>query len=252
MNGYQVFASLQALDATADIPVIFITGLGDSDEEETGLTLGARDYITKPFKAAIVKLRVRHQVQIINQLSTIKRLSMIDPLTGIPNRRCFDDRLPMEWSRAVRDNLPICLLLMDVDRFKNYNDTYGHLQGDVALHAIANLSAKMFERPGDFFARWGGEEFAVLLPNTDVNGGMYIGEQVREAVEKAVIPDADGTRTQLTISIGVNVHTPRLGSSTDSFIIGADKALYAAKQAGRNRVCLYDSALMDPCPRSSA
>ena len=252
MNGYEVFAALQASDRTGEIPVIFITGLGESEEEETGLTMGARDYITKPFKVAIVKLRVRHQVQIINQLRMIKRLSMIDQLTGIPNRRSFDERLPMEWARAVRENLPISILLLDVDHFKNYNDTYGHLQGDVALHAIANIASRMFERPGDFFARWGGEEFAVLLPNTDVKGGLHIGEQVRKAVENAVIPNVDGTITRVTISVGVNVHTPRQGSSTDTFIAGADKALYAAKQAGRNQICLYDSAVMDPCPQFPA
>ena len=242
MSGYEVFAALQNSDTAGEIPVIFITGLTNSDAEEKGLALGAVDYITKPFNATIVKLRVRHQIQIVNQLRTIKRLSMIDQLTAIPNRRSFDERLRMEWARAIRENRSMGLLIIDADRFKDYNDTYGHLQGDVALQAIAKIFSQLLERPGDFLARWGGEEFAVLLPNTDTQGGLHIGEQIRAAIEQAVIPCTDGSATKLTVSIGVNAQTPTLDSSLDGFLSGADKAMYAAKREGRNRVYRYDPA----------
>jgi diguanylate cyclase (GGDEF)-like protein len=241
MNGYEVLDALQTSDTGGEIPVIFITGLSNSDAEEKGLALGAMDYITKPFNATIVKLRVQHQIQIVNQLRTIKRLSMHDQLTAIPNRRSFDERLRMEWARAIRENSSLGLLIIDADKFKDYNDTYGHLQGDVALQTLAKNFAQLLERPGDFFARWGGEEFAVLLPNTDMHGGLHIGEQIRAAIEMAVIPCAAGSGTKLTVSIGVNAQAPTQDSSVDGFISAADKALYAAKRAGRNRVCRYDA-----------
>jgi diguanylate cyclase (GGDEF)-like protein len=129
-----------------------------------------------------------------------------------------------------------------VDHFKNYNDTYGHQQGDVALQTVAKILASMFRRPGDFLARWGGEEFAALLSNTDLHGGSKVGEEIRANVENAVILCADGASTKVTVSVGVNAQTPTQDSSVNAFISGADKALYAAKNAGRNRVCLHDGA----------
>ena len=242
MDGYEVLATLKNSDETRDIPVIFITGLGSIEDEEKGLALKAADYISKPFSSAIVKLRVGNQVQIVNQLRTIKRLSMIDQLTDIANRRSFDSRLNMEWFRAIREKNPISLLMIDVDKFKRYNDTYGHQQGDVALRAVANVCTRTVKRPGDFAARWGGEEFAVLLPVSDTNGALIIAEQMRTNVENAVIPRHDGGITKVTISIGLNTEFPNCDSSRDSFISRADGALYTAKEKGRNRVCLYEDA----------
>jgi len=240
MDGYEVLGALRKPEnAWEEIPVIFITGLNHCHDEEKGLALGARDYITKPFQATIVKLRIKHQIQIINQLRTIRHLSMIDTLTEIANRRSFDARLRSEWARAIRENAPISMLLIDVDHFKDYNDTYGHQQGDVALQTIAKLFAQKFKRPGDFLARWGGEEFAGLLSNTDMQGGLMLGEEIRVGVEGLVIPCADGSSTKMTISVGVNTQVPTQDSSIDAFISCSDKALYAAKSAGRNRVCAY-------------
>jgi len=239
MDGYEVLDALRKSDNTREIPVIFITSLSHRNNEEKGLTLGARDYITKPFKSTIVKLRTQHQIQIVNQLRTIKRLSLLDTLTEIANRRSFDDRLRTEWARAIRESASISLLLIDVDHFKNYNDTYGHQQGDVALQTVAQIFMQMFKRPGDFLARWGGEEFAALLSNTDMHGGLMLGEEIRAGIEDAVICCADGTSSKVTVSIGVNAQVPTQASSVDTFISCADKALYAAKSAGRNRVCRY-------------
>ncbi|MDR0313462.1 MAG: diguanylate cyclase [Treponema sp.] len=240
MDGYQVFIALRNVAKTAHIPIIFITGLKNSKDEKKGLTLGAADYISKPFDDMIIKLRVQHQIQIINQMRTIEHLSVMDQLTGIPNRRNFDNQLRAEWGRAMRENIPICLLMIDVDFFKDYNDTYGHQQGDKALCLVARVLTETLKRSADFAARWGGEEFAVLLPNTDSKGGMDIGGRIRENIEAEKLLCDDGKVSRFTVSVGVNTHMPVSGSSLDEFISRADKALYAAKKAGRNRICLYE------------
>ena len=240
MDGYQVFTSLQNLDKTANIPVIFITGLSNNSDEKKGLKLGAVDYISKPFDDMIIKLRVHNQIQIINQMRTIEHLSMIDQLTGIPNRRNFDNRLHLEWGRSIRENISISLLMVDIDHFKKYNDSYGHQQGDKALCIVAQTLLQTLKRTSDFAARWGGEEFAVLIPNSNSLGGLDIGEQIRVNVEAADLYCDNGDLTKVTVSIGVNTHKPTLSSSVDNFIFKADRALYNAKNAGRNKVCIYD------------
>ena len=237
MDGHDVIAELKNSDKTHNIPVIFITGLDSIKDEEKGLSLGAVDYISKPFSPVIVKLRVRSQVKVINLIRTIELMSMTDQLTGIPNRRGFDNRMHLEWSRAIREHASISILLMDVDRFKVYNDTYGHQQGDVLLQAVAKIAAQSLNRSIDFVARWGGEEFVVLLENTDLNGAMNIAERIRANVENTVVLAEEGIQTKVTISIGVNTHAPTPESSRDIFISKADKALYKAKETGRNKVC---------------
>ncbi|MCL1927783.1 MAG: diguanylate cyclase [Treponema sp.] len=240
MDGYQVYSALQNSDKTAHIPVIFITGLNNSNDEKKGLELGAVDYINKPFNDTIVKLRVHNQIQIINQLRTIEHLSMMDQLTEIPNRRNFDNRLHLEWGRAIRENVSISLLMIDIDHFKKYNDTYGHQQGDKALNMVARTLIQTLKRTSDFAARWGGEEFVVLMPNSDSIGGLEIGEQIRKNVEAVDLPCTNGELTKITVSIGVNAHKPTLSCSIEDFILKADRALYNAKNEGRNRVKLYD------------
>jgi diguanylate cyclase (GGDEF)-like protein len=162
---------------------------------------------------------------------------MIDQLTEIPNRRCFNNRLDVEWSRALRDHTPLSFLLIDVDKFKQYNDTYGHVQGDAALYAVANAVVNALKRRNDFAARWGGEEFVALLPNTPLPGALEVGEQIRAAVEGLLIPNAEGVITKVTISIGIYTQIPEMQSEINGFIIKADAALYQAKESGRNRVC---------------
>jgi PleD family two-component response regulator len=133
LNGYEVIVALKNSDITKDIPVIFITQLGKADDEEKALSLGASDYITRPFSISNIKLRLGNQIRILEQLRTIRHLSMMDQLTGLPNRRYFENRLRLEWGRAHREKQPISILIVDVDHFKKYNDQYGHQQGDVAL-----------------------------------------------------------------------------------------------------------------------
>ncbi|MCL2765024.1 MAG: diguanylate cyclase [Treponema sp.] len=244
MDGYQTLSEIKKCNIVKKTPVIFITGLDSDEDEEKGLSLDSADYITKPFNPTIVKLRVRNQIQIVNQLRTIEKLIMIDQLTNIPNRRCFDDRLKMEWKQAIRENTPISLLVMDLDKFKNINDTYGHLQGDIVLQTVAEVFSHSFKRPGDFVARWGGEEFVVLMPNTQMEGAVEVAEKIRSDVESRVMPSLDHSRITITISIGVNSIVPTLDCLVDSFISNADKALYNAKQTGRNKVVCYNKDLI--------
>ena len=243
MDGYEVLSMLKSGERTSGIPVIFITGLNDSKEEEKGLGAGAADYIGKPFNPSVVKLRVKYQIQILNYVQEIERMSKTDQLTGIHNRRSFDNLLNAEWRTSARESTPVSLLMVDIDKFKNYNDTYGHQQGDAALQTAARILSQTLKRPRDFAARWGGEEFAVLLHNTSPAGALEIAELIRNGVEHEVIPLTDGSLTKVTVSIGVNTLTPdRDGKYTiDGFISGADEALYMAKEQGRNRVCIKET-----------
>ena len=164
--------------------------------------------------------------------------SMNDQLTGIPNRRSFDNRVDLEWQRAVRERTPVSVLMMDIDKFKTYNDTFGHQQGDVTLQVIANTIRDSLKRKVDFAARWGGEEFIVLLPGTDTAGARRVAENIRSAVENVQIPCEDVRGRQATISIGVNTQIPEMDEEISAFIEHADNALYRAKAEGRNRVCV--------------
>jgi len=242
MDGYEVIKSLKSSEKTKEIPVVFITGLSNAKSEEKGLALGASDYISKPFSPSIVKLRIHNQIQMLNHFKLIKDLSMTDTLTGLPNRRSFNERLNLEWEHARRDKTTLSIFVFDIERFKNYNDTYGHLQGDNALKAVAHTIMRTINRSIDFIARWGGEEFIVLLPATDLSGALGTAESIRKNVEDTPITCDDGTVTKATVSIGVNSLMSIKGSTVNDFINNADHALYAAKQAGRNRVCKFDEA----------
>jgi len=239
MDGYEVLAALRDVKATARIPVIFVTALDSMEDEKIGLSLNAADYIGKPFHPAVVRLRVRNQIQILNQIREIERISLLDQLTGIANRRSFDERIQAEWKRAVRegDSVPLSLLLIDVDRFKDYNDSYGHQQGDRALQAVAGVLSGISRRAPDFAARWGGEEFIVLLPGTPPEGAAAIAENIRKQIEDMDIPLADGSPSRVTASIGAVTRLPAAGDLwVSAFLSAADKAMYAAKSRGRNRV----------------
>jgi len=240
LNGFEVLTELKNSEKTKDIPVIFITGATDNDEEIKGLAAGAVDYMRKPLNETIVKLRVRQQIQLLNQFRRIEHLSMSDQLTNLPNRRSFEIRMNGEWDRATRDQTPLSILMVDIDNFKTYNDTYGHQQGDVALQSLAGLFTHALKRPGDFAARWGGEEFIILLSNTDTRGAVDVAEQIRRMTEEMEIPTSDGAITKITVSIGLNTRVQGLDSTVDEFLSRADIALYDAKNKGRNRICCFE------------
>ena len=239
MSGYDTIKGLKINPETANIPVIFLTAKSANENELQGLSLGAVDYITKPFNKAIVKARVNTHIRIVDQMRTIEKIGLVDMLTKIANRRGFEDRLKVEWNRAMREVTPISILVMDIDKFKAYNDSYGHQQGDVALKAFADAASRSLKRAVDFAARWGGEEFLILLPGTGPAGAAEIAERVRRNVESAVILTDEGKETRVTVSIGVNSVVPTAEDSTKDFIGKADQALYKAKKAGRNRCVVH-------------
>ncbi|MDR2447913.1 MAG: diguanylate cyclase [Treponema sp.] len=163
---------------------------------------------------------------------------LTDPLTGLANRRNFDQYLTDEWKRAVRERLPLSFLMMDLDMFKCYNDTYGHPQGDQMLKVVAGVIARAAKRPADLAVRMGGEEFGLLLPNTKRSGALEIAKRIRREVEKTSVPLVGGEEaTSITISIGVACMIPTLQTKAEALISAADQRLYEAKKQGRNRVC---------------
>jgi diguanylate cyclase (GGDEF)-like protein len=237
MNGFDVLAKLKDSAVTMNIPVIFITGLNNAGDEEKGLSLGAVDYIVKPFNKSILKARIDTHLKMAEYISTIEKLCMLDALTGLPNRRGFDTRMNAEWEHAYREKKTLGLIMLDIDKFKMYNDTYGHPQGDILLQSVAGVITKTLNRPADFASRWGGEEFMVLLPNTGIGGTVNIAEQIRINIMDTNVPcAADGTNTSITVSLGVNSIIPDDDSTAAVFIAEVDKLLYTAKRNGRNQV----------------
>ncbi|GHU89012.1 hypothetical protein FACS1894202_06260 [Clostridia bacterium] len=238
MDGYEVLGRLKADPRFADITVIFLTARQDDASEVRGLSLGAADFIAKPFKPSVLKARVASHIQVADQLRSAELLSLSDPLTGIPNRRAFDEHLEREWARAMRDKTPLAFLMLDLDKFKNYNDEYGHPQGDELLKAAAGIIASYAKRPADLAARIGGEEFGLLLPTTKIENARIVAERLRSDVEKLRVPVIDtGAETSITISVGAAARIPERGGESAELVADADARLYEAKESGRNRVC---------------
>lgn len=237
MDGYSVIRILKHDDKTRDIPVIFVTSLDAAGDEEHGLELGAVDYISKPFNPAIVRVRVRNHLQSVLQRRQLEKLAMLDGLTGIPNRRRFNEVYEQECRRCMRDNVPLSLIVVDVDHFKIFNDTYGHAAGDEVLRRIASTLQTSLRRPGDFVARYGGEEFVILLPGIDSDGAKMLSEHTRLDVEAEHIPHAISEISPwVTISLGGATRIPTESAPSLELFSLADTYLYEAKHSGRNRV----------------
>ncbi|MCL2293298.1 MAG: diguanylate cyclase [Spirochaetes bacterium] len=241
MSGYEAVQILKNDERFANIPVIFLTAKTDEESELKGFKLGAVDYITKPFHQSIVKARIATHLTIVEQRRIIEKISLTDPLTQIPNRRFFDSEMAKEWKRAIRDGLSIGLMMIDADYFKKFNDEHGHQQGDAALQTLATVISSSIKRGTDFAARWGGEEFAVLLPNTGDDGISKVAENIRLNVEKTAVPCVDDPSQGLniTVSLGCASIKPSDADSIEDFVKKADSALYTAKQKGRNRFYLF-------------
>ena len=179
--------------------------------------------------------RIEEKLQRANR--QLNRLVTIDGLTGVANRRHFDDYLAQEWQRLKREQNPLSLILCDVDHFKLYNDTYGHLQGDDCLRKVAQKIQQVVKRPADLVARYGGEEFAIILPNTNLLGAQYLAHQIQAAIHELKIAHRRSPTSKLvTVSMGVATYIPHQKSSLNQLIEATDKALYTAKQQGRDRV----------------
>lgn len=220
----------QIMQTWEDLPVLMVTGYGSIETAVESMQAGAADFVTKPVAAAVLHIRI----QKVLEHTRTRRLASTDGLTELYNHRTFQERLAQEVDRANRYGRPLSLLMIDVDHFKVYNDTYGHPQGDAVLRAIARLLREI-SRTSDTVARYGGEEFALILPETDRLNAEKIGNRLREQVEQYPFPGEERMpQGMLTVSIGVATHT--LASSKETLLRAADAALYAAKHAGRNCV----------------
>lgn len=261
LNGFEVCAILKSDPATADVPVIFVTSSDEADFEVSGFDAGAADYVTKPVRPAALLARVRTQLRLAEATAELRRLTHVDALTEVANRRRFDDSIVKEWRRGRRDAQPLSLILIDIDHFKRFNDHYGHPAGDACLRSIAQILRRACQRPADLVARIGGEEFALLMPQTDRHGAAHVARFIGEALEVEQIAHAmSPTRSHVTASLGLssmdaaNPHwlawtsQPGLApladdGSAQALVRAADQALYAAKAAGRARAASRDLVL---------
>lgn len=230
MDGHELCAELKADPMLRAIPVIFVTAQDRPEDETRALDAGAADFITKPFNPSIVRARVRTQLTLKAQADLLRELAFIDGLTGVHNRRHFDERFMAEARRAQRTRSPLAIVLADVDHFKRYNDALGHLAGDDCLRRVASGLRGCLRRPTDLLARYGGEEFVSLLPDTDLAGAIGVAQLMEDTVRALALPHP-GVQGCVTISLGVSA-----GTQADGLVEAADRALYLAKAAGRGRV----------------
>ena len=220
----------QITQAFEALPVIIVTGYGSIEAAVESMQAGAADFVTKPVLAAVLHIRIK---KVLEHTQT-RRLASTDGLTNLYNHRTFQERLAQEVDRAKRYHRPLSLVMVDVDNFKLYNDTYGHPQGDMVLRELARLLCEV-SRTSDIVARYGGEEFALILPETDRVKAEKMGHRLRERVELHAFPGEECLpRGALTISVGVATYTP--AGTQEALLQSADAALYSAKRAGRNCV----------------
>lgn len=237
LSGYEVCKMLQADLRTQHIPVIFLTGQNNEEDEVKGLALGAVDFISKPVKPFQVRARVRIHLALKVQADILRSIAMIDGLTGVANRRKFDEDFQLAWRQAVRNQRELSIIMMDVDHFKRYNDRYGHQQGDGCLIAVARCLQGAVNRPYDLVARYGGEEFICMLPETGFDGAMHLAQHLCVAVRELCLPhDASDSAGHVTLSMGVASTKVQNEQQSAAFLQCADQQLYLAKQSGRNRV----------------
>ena len=237
MDGFEVCACLKANAATAEIPVIFITAKNNPEAEIAAFAAGAVDFITKPVNPVTARARIQTHLTLKQQKDLLRAQAMVDGLTGIANRRFFDERLLAEWRHLQRHQRPLALLMIDIDHFKAYNDHYGHQAGDNCLRRVATTLGASMQRAHDLAARYGGEEFVCMLPECDLEAAATKAEAVRLAVATLAIPHAASpSGDQVTLSIGVAAAIPSLQTHPDTLVSAADAQLYQAKVEGRDRV----------------
>jgi len=238
ISGYDVCTKLKDDSGTHHIPIVFLTGKELGEENIVrGLDMGAYDYITKPYRVAELVSRVRVMARIKASEQQVRRLSVTDELTGLYNRRFLLQRFEEELSRARRYRLPLACVLIDIDRFKRINDTYGHQAGDQVLRRVAEL-VRWDCRKEDIVARYGGEEFMVVLSG-DEHDALGLAERIRHRLETTEVPCADTTVT-MTASIGVAGYPNQMAEGDINALMNlADQALYEAKHRGRNCVVIY-------------
>ena len=243
MDGFECCERLKSDPRTAQVPVVFITGVQRSDAESRGLALGAADFVSKPLNPIVLDRRVQIQVELKRAREQLTQLAATDSLTGLANRRHLDECLEREYARLARTCANLSVVLVDIDHFKRFNDRHGHVRGDECLQAIARAIGRAMFRPADLAARYGGEEFACILPDTSEDGALATAERVREAIATLHIPhSASPTAEYVTASFGVATERCRPGHSELGLLARADEQLYMAKANNRNSICRSHSA----------
>ncbi|PAJ74457.1 diguanylate cyclase response regulator [Pseudoalteromonas sp. NBT06-2] len=241
LNGFEVIEKLKNEALTCNIPVIFVTGELDVQQEEIGLELGACDYIQKPFHVEILKARVRLHLRMAKQRELLEKLANIDPLTSIANRRLYDQTFASQWNKAIKQQSIFSLVVIDIDDFKKYNDFFGHAAGDRALEKVATAIANILISSNNFIARYGGEEFVALLPNTPANEAINIMQTCLKAVENLkIVHELSAEHELLTVSLGGVSYLPIDESCQDTLFKIADDMLFKAKSSGKNQVIWQD------------
>ncbi len=259
IDGFTLINHYREAQALRHVPVIVLSAKEDPKLKAHSFATGANDYMVKlPDKLELLA-RIRYhsgahisrlqrdqafhflresQKQLADANIELQKLAALDALTGIANRRRFDETMQLEWQRGQRDKKPLTLMMCDVDFFKSYNDSFGHQAGDLCLKKVAAVLTEHLKRPADLAARYGGEEFVIILPETELAGALIVAESCRRHLEQLAIenPQATTELSCVTMSIGVASVLPSPKSSVEKLIELADQALYAAKRDGRNRV----------------
>ena len=243
MDGFDLLKKLQEELITQHIPVILITGLAAIEHEQRGLTLGAVDYIVKPFHPLIVKARVDTHIKLYQYRKQIEAQSMTDQLTGVANRRRHDELSAAKWQEAVRLHVPFSICMFDIDKFKVYNDTFGHPAGDKVISAVAQTAASYLQRSTDFLARYGGEEFVAIAMGDQADKIFGHMKKIRQAIEDLHIPHDPSVAQWVTVSMGGITVCPPVEHGYGFYLQFADTQLYDAKRHGRNRVVWADERL---------
>ncbi len=236
MDGFTVLRELKGTELTRHVPIILLTSLAEEQYEERGLLLGAVDYVAKPFSPVIIKARVNTHINLYHYQAEFKQQALVDDLTGVANRRCYEGASIAKWREAVRFGLPFSVCMFDIDKFKLYNDTFGHPAGDKVISAVAKTAGAYFQRSTDLFARYGGEEFVAVFVGNDGRSAFEFLKTIRQAVEDLHIPHNSPVCEWVTISVGGVSLVPKSGDDYGTFLKLADTMLYDAKRLGRNRV----------------
>lgn len=256
VDGYEIAKQIRKMEETKGgwTAIIFLTNKTQDQHLARGIDVGGDDYLLKPVSQTVLSAKVRAMQRLVEMQRTmaaeaqkldiankeLHHLSMTDGLTGIANRRFFDEMSAREWRRCGRMQRPMSIIMIDVDYFKLFNDTYGHQVGDECLKRVAVQAALAATRAGDLAARYGGEEFAVILGETDGKGAQWVADQIRQRVNDLRMLHHPAPYRFVTVSCGVVSVVPRAGLTLEKFLQAADHALYLAKEQGRNRTVYVD------------
>ncbi|MEN7431907.1 diguanylate cyclase [Chromobacterium sp. TRC.1.1.SA] len=237
IDGFEACRRLKDNPLTRAVPIIFVSAQREEADEARGFELGGVDYIIKPVNHTILRARVRTHLALKFQADLLSSIALQDGLTGVANRRKFDEALQSDWLQCARQQQPVSLLMLDVDHFKRFNDRYGHQAGDDCLRRVAQAIRLSLRRPRDLAARYGGEEFACLLPETDLEGASSLADEILQAIRALGIPhEASDAEPTVTASIGVASMIPNGSTAPQTLVERADHQLYQAKHEGRARV----------------